>query len=119
MNCFTRSIHGPGFGKKRSQAGCALSKKYGALIPAATATNIDKMTADDCVNANPIAVPRNGAVHGVANAVAKTPWKNEPAFPIFGAESIPRETNCGKVISNTPKRFNAKTRTMTLRSKTK
>src|ERR1700730_5512434 len=119
MNCFTRSIHGPGFGRKRSQAACALSKKYGTLIPAATATNIDKMTADDCVNANPIAVPRNGAVHGVANAVAKTPWKNEPTLPWLGADSILRETNCGKLISKTPKRFRAKIRTTTLRSKTK
>ena len=47
-------------------------------MPAATATNIDSMIADDCENAKPSAVPRNGAVHGVASTVANTPWKNEP-----------------------------------------
>ncbi len=73
MNCFTCAIHGPGFGKNRNQAGCAQSSKYGALIPAAIATNIDNMMAADCVKAKPSAVPKNGAVHGVASTVAKTP----------------------------------------------
>ena len=42
------------------------------------AINIARITAAVCVKANPSAVPRNGAVHGVARTVAKTPWKNEP-----------------------------------------
>src|ERR1700704_697349 len=96
MNCFTRSIHGPGFGRNRSHAGCALSKKYGALIPAAMATNIARMTGADCVNAKPSAVPRNGAVHGVAKTVANTPWKNEPSKSLRSlVESKLRVTDCG------------------------
>ena len=27
INCFTRSIHAPGFGRRRNQAGCAESKR--------------------------------------------------------------------------------------------
>ena len=33
MSCFTRTIQGPGRGTKRSQAGWAVRKRYGALIP--------------------------------------------------------------------------------------
>jgi hypothetical protein len=73
MSCFTRTIHGPGLGKNLSQAGCALKKKYGALIPRAIAPNINRITVADWVKAKPSAVPRNGAVQGVASTVANTP----------------------------------------------
>ena len=42
-------------------------------MPVATAANIAKMTNGDCVNAKPSAVPRKGAVQGVASAVANKP----------------------------------------------
>src|SRR5205807_7944656 len=114
------TIHGPGCGRNRSQADCALSRKYDALIPAAIATNIDKITAGDCENAKPSAVPRNGAVHGVARTVANTPWRNEPrSFLRSVVESNPRVRPCGREISNTPKRFSANTRTITLSVRTK
>ena len=59
MNCFTRSIQGPGCGTKRSQAGWALRAGDKAqLMPAAIATNIRRMIAGDCAKANPSAVPR-------------------------------------------------------------
>src|SRR5207249_2321593 len=80
--------------------------KYGALIPAAMATNIDSMIAGDCENAKPSAVPRNGALHGVASTVANTPWKNEPTSSLRSVvESKPRVMLCGNEISNTPKRL--------------
>ena len=50
-------------------------------MPLATAANMARITPDDWLNAKPSAVPRNGAVQGVASSVAKTPWKNEPARP--------------------------------------
>src|SRR2546430_12703866 len=104
MNCFTCDIHGPGCGRNRIQAGCALSTKYGALIPAAMAMNIDTMTIGDCVNAKPSAVPRNGAVHGVASTVAKTPWKNEPTLSLRSeVASKPRFRLRGSEISKMPK----------------
>src|SRR3954464_10791512 len=61
MSCFTRSIHGPGLGRSRSQPGWAESKKYGDDIPAAMARNMSKIVQPDWVKANPRAGPRNGA----------------------------------------------------------
>src|SRR4029079_13856215 len=120
MNCFTCTIQGPGLGKKRSQAGCALKSRYGALMPAATATNIARMIAADWVKANPSAVPRNGAVHGVASTVANTPWKNEPSRSLRSlVESKLCVTDCGRETSNTPKRFSANTSTITLKTENK
>src|SRR5437764_15218352 len=51
ISCFSRNIHGPGFGRNLSQAGCALSRKYGRLIPRAIEANIDRITAADGVKA--------------------------------------------------------------------
>src|SRR5260370_138658 len=62
----------------------------------------------DCVNAKPRAVPRKGAVHGVARTVANTPWKNEPRLSLRSElVSKPRLILCGSEISKTPKRFSA------------
>src|SRR4029434_3184734 len=111
---------GPGLGKKRNHAGCTLKSRYGALIPAAMAMNIARMIAADCVNAKPSAVPRNGAVHGGARTAANTPWKNEPTRSLRSlVESKLRVTDCGNETSNTPKRFRAKTSTITLKARTK
>ena len=120
MSCFTRSIQSPGLGRSRSHPGWAESKRYGELIPAAIATNITKIIQPGCVNAKPRAVPRNGAVHGVARTVAKTPWKNEPASPSRAVQaSKPRFALCGNEISKTPNKFNAKTSTTALMNRTK
>src|SRR5262249_29886108 len=120
MNCFTCNIQGPGIGKKRSHAGCALKSRYGALIPAAMAMNTARMIDADCVNAKPSAVPRKGPVHGVASTVAKTPWKNEPSRSLRSlVESKLRVMDCGNEISKTPKRFSANTSTITLKARTK
>ena len=84
------------------------------------AMNIATMTGGDCENAKPSAVPRNGAVHGVASTVANTPWKKEPRSPLRSVlESKPRVMLCGSEISKTPNRFSAKTRTITLSARTK
>src|SRR4051794_12744625 len=120
MSCFTRTVHGPGLGKSRSHAGCAESRKYGDDIPAAIAKNMSRIVQPDWVKANPSAVPKNGAVQGVARTVAKTPSKNEPASPSFALKpSTLRVANCGSEISNTPKRLSAKTRTTALINRTK
>ena len=42
-------------------------------MPVATAANMARITKPDWLKANPSAVPRKGAVHGVASRVAKTP----------------------------------------------
>ena len=89
-------------------------------MPAAMAMNIARIITGDCVNAKPRAVPRNGAVHGVASTVAKTPWKNEPRRSLRSVvESKLRVILCDSEISKTPKRFSANTRTITLNTSTK
>ena len=66
------------------------------------------------------AVLREGAVHGVARTVAKIPWKNEPRSPSLEVQpSRPRFALCGRVISKTPNKFRAKTRTTALIARTK
>src|ERR1044072_909740 len=73
INCFTRTIQAPGFGSRRIHAGCAESNRYGEDIPAAIATNMSRIVQPEWVKAKPSAVPKNGAVQGVAKTVAKTP----------------------------------------------
>src|SRR5207247_1108965 len=100
------SIHTPGFGRNFSQSGRQLNTTYGAASPKATANNVRTMTADGCVNANPSATPRNGAVQGVASKVASTPLKNAPAAPPRDASSLaapmPRPL---RVTSKTPNEY--------------
>src|SRR6478672_2713949 len=79
-----------------------------------------KIIQPDWVKAKPRAVPRNGAVHGVARTVAKTPWKNEPASPSRALQpSKLRLALCGNDISKTPNRFRAKINTTALMKRTK
>src|SRR5205085_8989878 len=81
---------------------------------------MSKMTVADWAKAKPRAVPRNGAVQGVASTVAKTPWKNEPASPPPAVQpSKPRFALWGNEISKTPNKFSAKTSTTALMKTTK
>ena len=73
MACLKRTIHSPGRGSQRSHAGCHDRMTYGSARPIAVAVKARNRMPSDCVNANPIAGPRNGAVHGVARTVARTP----------------------------------------------
>src|SRR5437764_13756954 len=47
ISCFTRNIHGPGFGRNLSQAGIALNRKYGYLILSAIDENNSIITPAD------------------------------------------------------------------------
>jgi len=51
----------------------------GAASPMAIVVKKSTMIAGGCANAKPRAGARNGAVQGVASAVARTPLKNAPA----------------------------------------
>ncbi len=77
MNCWTLTIHDPGFGRYLIQAGFAVKTTYGSAMPRATNVNIKRMVHQGWANANPRALPRNGAVQGVARIVANTPSPNE------------------------------------------
>src|SRR5476651_1937705 len=79
------SIHAPGLGRNFSHAGFQLNKTYGAERPRPTVKKISAMTAALWAKAKPSAAPKNGAVQGVASAVASTPLKNAPLAPCFEA----------------------------------
>ena len=95
-------------GRNFSQSGRQLNRAYGAASPKPTASNVRRMTADGCVNANPSATPRNGAVQGVASNVASTPLKNAPAAPPRDASSLAAPmARPLSVTSKTPNKFSA------------
>jgi len=52
-----------------------------ANIPRATEANIARITSGLCPKAKPSALPRKGAVQGVASKVAKSPGKTIPRSP--------------------------------------
>ena len=62
-------------GKKFRRLGNNETTKYGEDIPKLMNINIKSIIVKDCVNATVIAVPTNGAEHGVAIIVAKKPLK--------------------------------------------
>ena len=66
-------------------------------------------TGVDAVNAKPIAVPRNGAEHGVLKSTRSAPVKNAPQKPCLRpALSILVVALPGSQISKTPKKLMAK-----------
>jgi len=67
------SIQAPGLGSSDSQAGSKLSNTYGVARPTPAAAKTSAIIPGGCEKANPSAPARNGAVHGVASAVASTP----------------------------------------------
>src|SRR5439155_24269861 len=104
-----RCIHGPGFGKNFSHAGCQLSTRYGAASPAPTVSRIRTVSSGLFnTGVKPTAKPRNGAVQEVARTVVRKPLKNAPRVPCFDANCVaaviaPEPS----VTSNTPNRFRA------------
>ena len=58
MTCFKRSIHAPGFGRKRSNVGLEVSSRYGRLIPAAMVKKIANTEAAGWLTAKPSVTPR-------------------------------------------------------------
>ena len=77
-NCLKPSIHGPGLGIKRKSAGAKEKTRYGNDLPSPKKVKMRIAVPKDWVIANPKAVPINGAVHGDATTVAKTPVEKDP-----------------------------------------
>src|SRR5512140_938625 len=119
MNCFAVTIHSPGFGRYLTQAGFDVSRRYGSAIPNATVVKMSRIIHHGCANANPSAVPKNGAVQGVARIVANTPSQNEAAYPFpspvcFATAALtPVTATPGSLISNTSKRLRPNANTTT------
>ena len=70
-----------------------------------------------CTLAQVRAGNRNGALHGVAMTVVKTPLKNAPAAPSWAARSavLPRPTKPGIGTSQTPRKLSPITKTTAAR----
>ena len=68
-------IHMPGLGKNLIIFGKTIKHKYGNEKPSAIPKNIVIIFWFDDPIENPTAVPRKGALQGVANKVANTPEK--------------------------------------------
>ena len=68
-------IHLPGLGNNNATLGNSEINNHGNAIPKPNAVNIANSCQVEAPNANPTAVPKKGAVQGVASNVANTPCK--------------------------------------------
>src|ERR1700758_5464013 len=57
------------------------NNRYGSAIPIPIEKKIRNVAQAGWVKANAEAVPRKGAVQGVARIVANAPWKKAPPYP--------------------------------------
>ncbi len=84
-------------------------EKNGVAMPMPNARKIEKISAGPRANAKPIAVPKNGAEHGVARMVAKTPLANEllALWGFLTTPPAPPPIHAGNRSSNRPHKFAA------------
>ena len=105
------SIHSPDFGKNFIKLGKVNIKKQGNAKPIAILKKIIIIIRFEANKEKPTAVPKKGALHGVAKRVANSPdkklvWKLFfELFVFIKFKNLP-----GKMISKKPKRLSAKTR---------
>src|SRR6266704_1394647 len=79
----------------------------GKARPAAIVKNTRMISEGGCANAKPRAMLKNGAVQGVANIVARTPFKKAPDAPCFDARAPAVPVIRLAVTSKIPNRFRA------------
>ena len=75
-------IQRPGRGKRSARPGRRATSSHGKLIPRPSAINSPHNVGSEAVNATATAVPRNGALHGVASRVANAPCQKCPDKPL-------------------------------------
>ena len=99
-------IHSPGLGITLIILGNKIHTIYGIAKPNDIEKKILIIITGEANIENPTAVPRNGALHGVAKSVEKTPLKNSPSFRLFVIKLlILLLTDRGNNNSKYPKRF--------------
>ena len=99
-------IHSPGLGITLIIFGNKIHSRYGIANPTDIEKKILKIMSGEANIENPIAVPRNGALHGVAKRLEKTPLKNSPYFWLLAIKlSNLLFSERGKNNSKYPKRF--------------
>ncbi|MNN40253.1 hypothetical protein D3C81_1543200 [compost metagenome] len=74
-------------------------------MPIPITRNIPHSRDNGATSATETAVPRNGAVHGVASSVAKAPWQKCPTRPLPPRVARNVETPDESLISNSPSRL--------------
>src|SRR5579885_176290 len=104
MSCRKVSIQGPGRGSALTAAGNSESRRYGVASPSAITVKTANDASDDNASAAPSAGARNGALHGVATMVARTPVKKEPEYPARVCQALPQPV-AERPNSNTPLRL--------------
>ena len=113
-------IQDPGLGTSLKRLGLNKIKKYGKENPKAINEKIKSIFMFDVIAEKPIAVPKKGALQGVAINVANIPDKKKPLL-LFDDEILFNLLSnlWGKNISKNPSKFNAKIRTTTVIKKRK
>lgn len=105
------NIHSPGVGMNFKKVGFNRIRKYGKENPKAIKEKIKNIFWLDVIAEKPIAVPKKGALQGVAISVANIPDKKYP--PLLFEDVILfnlLRRLWGKRISKKPNKFNAKIR---------
>jgi hypothetical protein len=74
------TIHSPGLGRKRRREGRYERSRYGALMPSPRLVNTMNPEIAGRVSVAARAELMNGAVQGVATAVASAPLRNDPIW---------------------------------------
>ena len=99
-------------GTNLNRLGLNKIKKYGKENPKAINEKIKSIFRFDVIAEKPIAVPKKGALQGVAINVANIPEKKKPLL-LYDEEILFNLLSnlWGKNISKKPNKFNAKVRT--------
>ena len=105
-------IQVPGVGTNLKKLGLNKTKKYGKENPRAIKRKIKSMFMLDVIAEKPIAVPKKGALQGVAINVANIPDKKNPLL-LFDEEILFKILSnlWGSSISKKPNKFKAKIKT--------
>ena len=104
---FSRSIHGPGRGRRASSRGVRLTSTNGRASPSPSIRNTTSAIGHGIRSAAPSAKAMKGAVQGAATTTASMPVKKAPAAPGSRA-SGPEPAACRPApMWKTPERFSA------------
>ena len=102
-------IQVPGVGTNLKKLGLNKTRKYGKENPRAIKRKIKSMFMLDVIAEKPIAVPKKGALQGVAINVANIPDRKKPLL-LFDDEILFNllSNRWGRSISKKPNKFKAK-----------
>ena len=118
INCFTDSIHTPGFGKYATNFGKIDKNKNGEASPRPITPKINKPVIASACTAIPLTDATSGPMHGAPTTAANTPIPNEPSASLRCDTFVSAPTRLVP-ISNTPIKLSAKRKNTIVRTTTK